>query len=36
MRDFEAVQKARSLVLSGEKLTASPRVFKPDHTLLFK
>ena len=38
IRDFEAIQKTRSLVSSGLKtrgnLSASPRVFKPDNTLL--
>jgi len=34
IRDFEAIQKARSRVLSGLKFSALPRVSKPDNTLL--
>ena len=34
MRDFEAVQNTPSRVLTGLKLSASARFFKPYNTLL--
>ena len=35
IRDFEAVQKTRGHALSGLKLSALPRAFKPDNTQIF-